>query len=281
MKALFVGLFSASTLLGATSPDRVILAAMRISEVKNYTWTASVMDDARSYTIDGKTQKGGYTWVRLPMVPAIAQRLGRDADTEVEAVFKGSQRAVIRTIRGWRTPGELPKPALEWSDHYVVWPVSRARQSLWELEDSGFGDPWDVPTVILPPPSAFPAEEQRPYSNAQFAVAHPHDELAIIVSSFATLRVSGDVATGALTDLGAQLLLVREGQDHLSPIAAAGTFKLHLKNGVVARYQLRLEGLLLVERKKVHVRQASTTVITDIGRTQFAVPDEVRSKLEF
>ena len=277
----FLGILSGIGTAQADPADRVILAAMRVGEMKNYSWTASVMDDARSYTIEGKTQKGGYTWARLPMVASLAQRLGRDADTDVEAIFKGASDSVIRTDQGWRRPRELPKHLREWHDHYVILPVTRSHRPLWGVEDGNLEDPWETtPILVAPPPRYAEDEERRPYSNAQYGISHPHEELAVIVSSYTTLNISGDCATGTLTDLGAQLLLVREGQDHISPLCAAGMFKLYLKNGMVVRYQLRLEGILLVERKKVHVHQASNTTISNVGVTQFSVPDEARHRLE-
>jgi hypothetical protein len=62
--------------------------------------------------------------------------------------------------------------------------------------------------------------------------------------------------SAARFDLGAQLLLVRDGQDHIKPLCAAGLFKLVIKNGIVTRYTLRLEGILLVDRK-IHVHRES------------------------
>jgi hypothetical protein len=216
------------------------------------------------------------------MVRAIAQRLGREADTEIEAIFQGSLRSVIRTDEGWRTLSELPKRKREWQDTYVMLPVASRVQPLWGLEEPDpFGtDPWGMPPVILAPPPSFPNEDEaQPYSNAQFGLAHPHEELAIIVSSHASLALEGDVVVGELTDVGAQLLLVREGQDHIAPVGAAGAFRLQLRKGLVWRYQLRLEGILRVERKRVHVRQASTTTLRDFGVTRFTVAEEARRKL--
>lgn len=258
--------------------DRAVLAAMRVGEQRSYGWHSLVVDDARSYMIEGKTQAGGYTWVRLPMVATVAERLGR-ADQEIEAIFKGCTRAVIRTDHGWRTLGELPKRRRGWNEDGVVLPVSRSSQPLWTRDGPAAVDPWGLPPIALAPGASSPPEEGRPYCNAQFGLAHPHDELAIIVSSYATLEVRGEVATGTLSDLGARLLLVRDGQEHIAPLCAAGTFKLFLNNGLVTRYLLRLEGFLAVERKRVHVRQASNTILRDIGVTRFSVPEEAQRKL--
>jgi hypothetical protein len=269
--------------VGRAGPsERAILAAMKLSEQPNYSWSTTVADDARTYEVEGKTDRSGYTWMRLPMVKTIAQRLGRDAEPQVEAVFKGPAHYVIRTGRGWKTFKELPKPSWEWKDDFEFWPTpAHARGNISAAAMAGL-DPNDVspfppPTIVLPPPSE--AEERRPYSNAQFALSLPHDELSVIVSSHTALKSEGDIVTGTLSDLGAQLLLVREGQDHIQPLCAAGLFRLVIKNGMVTRYSLRLEGILFVDRKKIHVHQESSTQLTNIGTTAVQVADDIRRKL--
>lgn len=277
--AMLTALAAASASGGPT--ERVILAAMKLSEQPNYSWSTSVSDDARSYVIKGKTQKGGCTWLRLPMVKSLAQRLGREADVEIEALFRGNAASVIRTERGWLTLRELPRRHWDWNDDEIeLWPVMPASGVMSRAALTGV-DPLALPPVSLPRTS-FPYEredEHRPYSNAQFAVSHPHDELAVIVSSYTHLKVDGDIATGVLSDIGAQLLLVCEGQDHIDPLRAAGTFKLLLQRDRVVKYFLRLEGILRVDRKRVHVHQTSMTVVNDIGATTIDVPHEARRKL--
>ena len=284
MKPFFAAVVAALLIsVGQAGPaERAVLAAMKLSEQPNYSWTTTVADDARTYEIEGKTDRAGYTWMRLPMVKTIAQRLGRDAEPQIEAVFNGPGRYVIRTGRGWKTFKELPKASWGWKDEFEYWPApAHTRANITSAAMAGL-DPHDVshfppPMIILPSPSE--EEERRPYSNAQFALSLPHDELAVIVSSHAALRVEGDIVTGTLSDLGAQLLLVRDGQDHLTPLAAAGLFRLVIKNGIVSRYSLRLEGLILVDRKKVLVHQESSTQLTNIGTTSVQVADDIRRKL--
>ena len=108
-------------------------------------------------------------------------------------------------------------------------------------------------------------------------------ELAVIVSSHQEFNVDGDVVTGTLTDLGAQLLLVRDGQEAITPLRAAGTFKLWLRDGSVTKYQVQLEGILHVRlptnSRQVMVHQITTTVLKDVGTTSFEVPAQAREKL--
>ena len=100
-----------------------------------------------------------------------------------------------------------------------------------------------------------------------------------MVSSYTDLKTEGDVVSGTLSDLGAQLLLVRDGQDHIKSLCAAGLFKLVIKNGIVTRYTLRLQGILLVDRKKIHVHQESSTQVVNVGTAAVQVADDIRRKL--
>ena len=266
---------------GASSPERAIIAAMRVSELPNYSWTSTVSDDARTYDIDGKTVRGGYTWVRLPMVKTIAQRLGRDAEREIEAVFRGTNRCVIRTDRGWKTLRELPKRSRSSHDDFEFWIPASSRVGMANVALAGL-DPWDtapMPPIMMPLPVRNDEEDRQPYSHAQFGVSHPHEELAIIVSSYTDLKQDGDSFVGTLSDLGAQLLLVRDGQDHIQTLAAGGAFRFRIKDGIVMKYQVQLEGILVVDRKRVHVHQTANTRVTNPGATAVDLTEELQRKL--
>jgi hypothetical protein len=260
--------------------ETAIVAAMRLSENRNYSWRSTVTDDARCYDIEGKTDPSGYTWVRLPIVKSIADRLGREAEQEVEAFFRGPDTYVLRTEHGWKTFDELPRRSRMWAEDADLWPPlpPPTRGSLGTGAIGGW-DPIAMPRMVVPMPLGPGDDEQRPYSNAQFALSCPHDELAIIVGSFTELKIEGDLAAGALTDMGARLLLVRDGQDQLKPLCAAGVFTLQIRNGFVTRYTMRLEGVLQVDGKKVLVHQVSDTSVNNVGTTTFYLPDEARRKL--
>ena len=284
MKSLFFVPLAVFSLVinGRAGPtERAILAAMKLSEQPNYGWISSISDDARTYDIEGKTDVSGYTWMRLPMVKAFEERLGRDAGADLEAFFRSSSAYVVCTDGGWKTFKELPKPSRDrWRDNNS-WPApASARAALAASAMAGI-DPLDPsgpmqPLLVMPP---LDDSDRAPYSNAQFALTRPHEELAVIVSSYQTFNVDDNIVTGRLTELGSALLLIRDGQDQLQPLAAAGTFRLVITGGIVTRYQVRLEGVLLVDRKKVRVRQDATTFVRDIGTTRFEVPDEARRKL--
>jgi hypothetical protein len=139
--------------------------------------------------------------------------------------------------------------------------------------------------VIRPvgPPPDDEHDPKRSYSNLQLGLSLPHEELGIIVSSHASLAVNESVASGTLTELGAQLLLVRDGQKELTPLRGAGTFKLWLRNGGVEKYQVRLEGIVQVDtpsgRRQLAVTQTTETIVKNVGTTQVEVPEEAIRKL--
>lgn len=270
MKRIFV----LSVVLAAGVPnvdaldDRALLMVMKLSERPTYAWTTSIEDDAGSYLIQGQTTAEGFSWVRMPPPKPLARRLGRDAEGDVDVLFHGPQRFVLRTTSGWKTLAEIPRERARW-DEPVVWsPRAQARSTVPT-------DPLGIPVVMLQGPD----EDDRAYSNHQLALGLPHEELAVIASSAAELRLEGNTIEGTLTDLGAQLLLVREGQEHLIALAAAGVFKLQTAAGMVTRYSLRLEGVLLVKDKKVLVHQSMQTVIRNVGTATVTVDEEARRKL--
>jgi hypothetical protein len=267
--------------------ENAILAAMALSDKPNYSWTSTVMDDAQVYTIEGKTQQqGAWTWLRLPMIKSVARRIGEAAEgeLELEAVFKGNTDSVIHTAKGWEKLKDIPwwEPVVDAdSDDVFAAPnLPRPRQATRGIV-MGATDPFATDPAAFTPVRTPPREndERRPYSNMQYGVSRPHEELAVIVSSCADLTVEGNTVRGTLTDGGAQLLLVRDGQE-IVPLAGAGTFKLQIKDGMVVSYLVQLEGILeLGPKKRVHVRQTSNTVLKNVGTTKFEVPEEARRKL--
>jgi hypothetical protein len=266
-----------ATHLHGESVDTAIVAAMSLAEQPNYSWTSTIVDDAQTYDIEGKTERGGFTWQRQPMPPIIARRLGRRAGHELEAIFSDRFRYVVQTDAGWKLVDELPKRHDDWrgGDWYVASvPLGRTADMPGDANGTSFG---------LPPAIYIPVIENdakgKVFCNAQFALALPQDELSVIVSSHTDLQVEGDVVSGNLTDLGAQLLLVHDGHEYIRPVTAGGRFKLWLKRGTVEKYLIELAGIVVVERKAVYVRQKSTTRIKDVGTTAVQVPPEARRRL--
>lgn len=268
--------------------EAAVLAAMRLSEQPNYSWIATVVDDARTYDIVGQTARDGYTLVKMPVINSVRRRLGRSVgDTSIEAIFHGNQRFVLRTDEGWKRIDELPWYSEEDPEFERMMSLNNPPPSIGSA----------IPVPPRPRTGAGPLivsrrgnsrgredDDERAYSNLQLGITHPHEDLGVIVSAHQDWHVEGDVVTGTLTDLGAQLLLVRDGQKEITPVRAAGTFKLWIRDRMVTRYQVKLEGVLSVTtrsgRRQVEVNQTVNTEVRNVGTTQFDVPDEARRKLD-
>lgn len=271
--------------LTANTVETAIVAAMKLSDAQNYSWVCSIMDDAQTYEIEGKTQLGAYTWQRQPMPKIVARRLARDADHDLEAIFVAPLEYVIRTPDGWRSLGELPKRHDDWAEesqwYYISAPLVRPPDMPADLNDPSGGAGFGLPAAICLPVLR-EQDRDRAYTNAQFALARPHDELAIIVSSHDEFRVHGDTASGSLTDLGARLLLVHDGHEYIRPVIADGRFKLWINGGVVTKYTVELAGIVVLEgeKKPIYVRQQATTYVKDIGTTRLIVPPDAHARLK-
>jgi hypothetical protein len=180
--------------------------------------------------------------------------------------------AVLRIGDTWKTFAEVPVPP---SEKLVQLRRPAVRGSANNSAVTLPGGQLAAMQPLLAEPHARP----KPYSSARLGISHPHNELAILVSCATELQVAGDVVTGTLSDTGAALLLVSDEQRDVVPLAAAGVFKLWLNAGAVVKYQLRLEALLEVNKRKTPAHVLATTELNDVGSTRVLVPDEARLKL--
>lgn len=254
---------------------------MKLTERPNYSWITTVTDDARTYTITGRTTPAGFTRVQMPVVNRLRRKLGRGVtDTEIELIFRGNVACVVETPQGWRTPAELPDVPLEPTTGTGTTAAAGPSIDVNATVGAGVTGGPGI-SVPLPPPKR--AAGTLPYSNLQLALSHPHEELSVIVGSHAAFKVEGDQVTGTLTEVGARLLLVHDGQEQLTPRRASGTFSLRLHHGHVVQYRVSLEGVVAVEStggpREIIVRQTTDTVLRDIGTTSVDVPEDARLRL--
>jgi|SRR5579862_281599 len=90
--------FLAMSLLAADPRETVTSAAKKLGDADNYSWKQT-MENAGgggfgAGTSEGKTQKGGYTWLSMTM-----------RDNTIEAVKKG-EKGAIKNQDGWRSLAE-------------------------------------------------------------------------------------------------------------------------------------------------------------------------------
>ena len=207
------------------------------------------------------------------MMRSVARRLGREADTQLEVLFRAGTIGIVRLGDDWKSVEELPA-ARETNPAPRSLPLVRGSANA-----GGFGVPGGK--SVGP---AFPfLGEQRPdhvFSVLQSMVTRPHEELGILVSCFTKMDIAGGVVTGTLSDLGAALLLVRTDHTGVEALASSGDFKLWLRDGVVVKYRLELRGVITAARSpKMNVHLNSMTTLTDIGTTALDIPDRAGAKL--
>lgn len=241
--------------------DSAIVAAMKLPEAENYSWNSAIQDDGRFYIIDGRTQRGGYTMVNMPMVSTIQRKLGAARSETHTAIFKGDSQCVIDSPSGWKTPEELSAP-----------PADLTRSQLHgSRRSAGSG----IGTV--------PSSRGIRYSNLQLCLSHPHDEIGLIIGSHTTIRPEPNGVSGILSEAGAKLLLVHPGQNEITPLRASGTFRLWIEDGRLVKYEVQLTGTISVStgstRREITLRQTATTELTKINQTSFEVPEEAKQKL--
>ena len=104
---------TAAITVHAAPTDQAIVAAMKIVDAPNYTWTCSVPSIGRALPVrEGKTEKkSGFSVVTFidPQTPMLRQ-ISRLNDGVVLGVFRGEGNFVFQTSDGWKTGKELPPP---------------------------------------------------------------------------------------------------------------------------------------------------------------------------
>lgn len=271
--------------LPALTEAESIVAVMRLAEIRNYAWASTVTDDARTYDILGRTQADGYSIVKLPLVNTLRRRVTQaGGDDRAEAIFRGTTRAVLRTDAGWKTLDELPEaPAPAPADRRMSGGGGFGGPG-GGFGGGGMGGKGGRRRGAGGDGRSGGENDQGPlYSNLQFGLSLPHEELAVIVGSHQEWVIADGEIRGRLTDTAARLLLVRDGQREIEPLRAAGSFTIFLRDGAVVRYAVKLEGRLRIDtragRREVEVHQQAETRLIDVGTTKFDLPDEARAKL--
>jgi len=297
MKTAFVAslaLGAAVTALRAAPTDSAIVAAMKLPDATNYTWSTTVDDDARSYGIDGQTDRASdYSLVTMPLVAAARHGAGTGTSYSgnlSNLVFQGDEKFVVQVNTKWKNAKDLAADAAAADSRYDGYGYPGWGGGMRHRRGWGGMSPPPPP----PPPSndsdgssdnnsSSTKGKTLAYSNLQKTLCRPHEELAIIVAGANDLKIDGDIVSGTLNDTAAKLLLVHAGQKEITPLAAAGTFRFWLKDGVLVKYEVKLEGKLAVkvngDRHEVEVHQTALTEIKNVGTTKFDVPDDAKKKL--
>jgi len=96
------------------------------------------------------------------------------------------------------------------------------------------------------------------------------------------LKQEGDVYSGELTEEGAksQLMFGGRGGTNAPEISGAkGSVKFWLKDGLLSKYEIKVQGKVTVNGNDRDVDRITTVEIKDIGSTKVQVPDDAKKKL--
>ena len=108
----------------------------------------------------------------------------------------------------------------------------------------------------------------------------PAAQAAEIASGAKELKQAGDVCAGELTEDAAKTLLrFRRGGDGPTVNNAKGSVKFWVKDGVLAKYEFKVQGSITFNNNDVDVDRTTVVEIKDVGATKVEVPAEAKSKL--
>ena len=161
-------------------------------------------------------------------------------DNTTEAVLKGGKGA-IKTQDGWKSLSEAG-------------------------EDDGGGQP---------NPGRFLARMLQNFKA-------PPAEARNLLSKTKELKKSDDTYSGDLTEEGAKEFLTpfrRPGGDGPEVSDAKGAVKFWLNNGVLSKYEYKVEGKVSFNGNERDVKRTTTVEIKDVGSTTLTIPDEAKKKL--
>ncbi len=110
----------------------------------------------------------------------------------------------------------------------------------------------------------------------------PATEAADIADKAKELKKEGDVYSGDLTEAGAKDLLAfggRRGANAPEPKNAKGSVKFWTKDGVLSKYELKLQGTINFNGEDRDMDRTTTVDIKDVGSTKIDVPEAAKKKM--
>jgi hypothetical protein len=161
-------------------------------------------------------------------------------DNTYEAVMKGAQGAV-KTEDGWKSFAEASEG------------------------DSGQRNPGRMIARLM--------------QNFKVPAAQAED----IVTKTKGITKTDGAYTGELTEEGAKDLMTfgrrREGGEGLSVSNAKGSVKFWLKDGLLSKYEFKVQGKMTFNDNDIEIDRTTTVEIKDVGATKLEVPDDAKKKL--
>ena len=107
----------------------------------------------------------------------------------------------------------------------------------------------------------------------------PAAEAENLANKTKDLKKSDDSYSGELTEDGAkELLTFRRGGNAPAPTGAKCSVKFWVKDGVLTKYEFKVQGTVTFNNNDVNVDRTTTVEIKDVGSTKVEVSDEAKKK---
>ena len=111
----------------------------------------------------------------------------------------------------------------------------------------------------------------------------PAAQIVDLLGKTQEIRKEGDVYSADLTEAGAKAQLAmgggRRGGNPPEISNAKGSVRISIKDGLVSKYELRLQGTMTINGEDRDINRMITIEIKDVGKTNLEVPDEAKQKL--
>jgi hypothetical protein len=110
----------------------------------------------------------------------------------------------------------------------------------------------------------------------------PVAEVADLADKTKELKKDGDVYSGDLTEAGAKDLVGfggRRGANAPEPKNAKGSVKFWTKDGVLSKYELKVQGTVNFNGEDRDIDRTTTVEIKDVGTTKIEVPEAAKKKM--
>jgi hypothetical protein len=104
----------------------------------------------------------------------------------------------------------------------------------------------------------------------------PAEQAQDLASKTKELKKDEDAYSGDLTEEGAKELLTRRGGEASD---AKGSVKFWVKDGLLSKYEYKIQGKMTFNGNDVEIERTTTTEIKDVGSTKVEIPDEAKKKL--
>jgi len=265
----------------AAPTDAAIVAAMKLPDQSNYSWSCSISSESSGAIsiILGETEMGGYTTITdSNPTPLLLRRLGPSNGGTATAVFKGDNDCVIQTASGWKTPAELPKAS---SASQSGGGSGRRGGGGRRSGGGGFGGAGDMGGGTGFPGGGSRRGPSGPY-DLDFAIRHPAEEIEIIIGGNTEITGDNVKCSGKLTESAAMQFMASFGQPVANPVHASGTFTIWMHDGMPSRYIVNLDGTATIgsDTKELPVHWTLTTDLKEIGTTTVYVPPEAKTRLD-